>query len=97
MSLQFSPTTWQVVPASPDDVALYTQFTSLKRTGLETWIAIGGFDFSDPGTATHTAWSDMAASATARKSFIASVMSFMDKYGFQGVDLDWAAIVWPEV
>ncbi|KAM7188895.1 hypothetical protein V8F33_010342, partial [Rhypophila sp. PSN 637] len=85
----FSPKTWEVVPASPDDVALYTQFTSLKRTGLETWIAIGGFDFSDPGTATHTAWSDMTASAAARKAFIASVMSFRDKYGFQGVDLDW--------
>ncbi|KAK3326738.1 bacteriodes thetaiotaomicron symbiotic chitinase, partial [Apodospora peruviana] len=85
----FSPITWEVVPASPDDVALFTEFTGLKKDGLETWIAIGGFDFSDPGTATHTAWSNMTASAAARKAFIASVMSFMDLYGFQGVDLDW--------
>jgi hypothetical protein len=52
----FDPNSYQVVPASSDDVPLYTQFTSLKHAGLQTWMAIGGFDFSDNGTATHTAW-----------------------------------------
>ena len=49
------PTTFAVVPTDLADVALYTQFTALQRSGLETWIAIGGFDFSDNGP-THTTW-----------------------------------------
>jgi chitinase len=51
------PVTFQVTPAHPDDDAMMKEFTSLSRTGnLKTWIAIGGFDFSDPGTPTHSTW-----------------------------------------
>lgn len=46
-------------PLNPADPDLYVDFTSLKSEKLQTWIAIGGFDFSNPGTATHTSWSDM--------------------------------------
>ncbi|KAL8690519.1 MAG: hypothetical protein Q9218_004050 [Villophora microphyllina] len=53
---QFDPTTWAIVPSNSADVPLYTEFTSLKTSSLQTWIAIGGFDFSDPGTSTFTAW-----------------------------------------
>lgn len=38
------------------DVPLYRDFTALKSLELETWIAIGGFDFSNPGTPTFSAW-----------------------------------------
>ena len=31
----------------------------------------------------------MAADANKRKTFIDSLMPFMDMYGFEGVDLDW--------
>lgn len=31
----------------------------------------------------------MASTAGRRKAFVDSVLRFMDKYGFQGVDLDW--------
>ena len=31
----------------------------------------------------------MASTAERRKAFIDSVIRFMDKYGFQGADLDW--------
>lgn len=66
------------------------EFTALHRNGAgpQTWIAVGGFDFSDPGP-THTTWSDLCASKANRAAFIASVKAYMDKYGFQGVDLDW--------
>lgn len=82
------PATFQVTPATPDDIPLYTQFTARKSSTLQTWIAVGGFDFSDPGS-THTTWSDLCASAGNRQAFISSMISFMDKYGFTGVDIDW--------
>jgi chitinase len=50
------PSSFSIVPSDPADVALYTEFTALKSRGLGTWIAIGGFDFSDATAATHTTW-----------------------------------------
>ncbi|KAM7183639.1 Glycoside hydrolase superfamily [Rhypophila sp. PSN 637] len=84
-----NPTTFAVVPAEPADVPLYTEFTALKSRGLQTWIAVGGFDFSDANQATHGTWSKMASTASGRAAFISSLRTFMVTYGFQGVDLDW--------
>lgn len=86
---QFDPSSFQVVPADAADIPLYKSFNALRSAKLQTWIAIGGFDFSDPGTPGFTAWSDMASTSANRAKFISSLMSFMDTYGFQGVDLDW--------
>ncbi|KAM7195912.1 hypothetical protein V8F20_007277 [Naviculisporaceae sp. PSN 640] len=91
------PVSFRVVPAHTDDPAMMREFTALSRrgNGLQTWIAIGGFDFSDPETPdggpnpTHTTWSDLCASKAGRTAFINSVREYMDEYGFQGVDLDW--------
>ena len=55
---------------------------------LQTWIAVGGFDFSDVGP-TRTTWSDMASSPVNRGAFIGSLVAFMNLYGFDGVDFDW--------
>jgi len=52
---RIDPGTFFVVPASNGDSSLYTQFTALKTSKLQTWIAIGGFDFSNVGP-THTTW-----------------------------------------
>ncbi|OBT81990.1 hypothetical protein VE02_09311 [Pseudogymnoascus sp. 03VT05] len=70
--------------------SLYNQFTDLKGTysGLETWISVGGWSFTDPGT-TRTAFSDMSSTSTNRQAFIQGLMTFMDTYGFDGVDIDW--------
>jgi chitinase len=33
------------------------EFTALSKGGkLKTWIAVGGFDFSNPEVATHRTW-----------------------------------------
>jgi chitinase len=82
------PTTFNVVPSAPGDILLYHEFTSLKSTRMQTWFSIGGFDFSDPGP-TRTTWSDLCANPTNRAAFISSLIDFMNKWGFQGVDLDW--------
>lgn len=55
---------------------------------MQTWIAVGGSGLTDPGP-TFTTFSDMASTPENRASFITSLCEFMDKYGFQGVDLDW--------
>ncbi|KAI9150631.1 Chitotriosidase-1 [Paramyrothecium foliicola] len=85
-----NPSTYQIAPAHPDDDAMMREFTSLSKDGkLQTWIAIGGFDFSDPDRATHTTWSDLCSTKDRRTAFINSIKAYMVEYGFQGVDLDW--------
>jgi chitinase len=83
------PVAFIIAPAHADDPAMMREFTSLAKPGLKTWIAIGGFDFSDKGTPTHKTWSELCADKTRRAAFIASVKNYMDEYGFTGVDLDW--------
>ncbi|POS71111.1 oviduct-specific glycoprotein [Diaporthe helianthi] len=76
------PVSFKIVPAHADDEDMMQELTGLSKDGkLQTWIAIGGFDFGNPEVETHT----MAN----RKAFIDSVAEFMEHYGFQGVDLDW--------
>jgi len=83
------PGTFAVTAADAGDVSRFTEFTNLKSSTLQTWIAVGGFDFSDPGASTHTTWSDMVSSSSSRSAFTSSMEAFMEQYGFQGVDLDW--------
>ncbi|KAL8979047.1 MAG: hypothetical protein Q9205_005527 [Flavoplaca limonia] len=82
------PKTFEVVPAHPEDVRLYGEFTSRKTSSMQTWISLGGFTFSS-ADATRKAWSMMASRAGSRKTFITSLGNFMKRYGFQGVELDW--------
>jgi GH18 family chitinase len=51
------PATFAVVPSDIKDEDIYAEFTALQRLGVETWIAVGGFDFSDDNTSTHQTWS----------------------------------------
>ena len=45
---------FNIKEAHPDDLDMMREFTALKVKGkLETWIAVGGFDFSDPERDTH--------------------------------------------
>ncbi|RDB24966.1 Chitotriosidase-1 [Hypsizygus marmoreus] len=92
------PSSFKVAPMSSDDPALYSRFTALKNTnpGLETWISIGGWSMNDPEQPTATTFSDLAGSSDAQSRFFASTLSFLETYGFDGVDLDWEYPVAPE-
>jgi chitinase len=50
------PNSYAIVPADPADEPLMPQFTALRSKGVQTWIAVGGYDFSDPNKATHRTW-----------------------------------------
>ncbi|KZF23992.1 glycoside hydrolase family 18 protein [Xylona heveae TC161] len=86
----FDPQSFQIAPMDGNSASLYSRFTGLKNSnsGLQTWISVGGWSFTDPGP-TRTAFSDMVSSSGNRQQFINSLIKFMDTYGFDGVDLDW--------
>lgn len=56
-------------------------------SGLRVNIAIGGWTFNDPPTATR--FSDMASTVSTRQTFIKSLIKYMKKYALDGVDIDW--------
>lgn len=44
---------------------------------------------NDPDQPTATTFSDLAGSIDAQNMFFTSVLSFLETYGFDGVDIDW--------
>lgn len=75
---------WQDIEKNNGQVG-YKGFVGLKQRypHLKVTIAIGGWNEGS------LKYSKMAASEENRKTFIASVMAFLDNYKFDGLDLDW--------
>ncbi|KAJ6437875.1 hypothetical protein O9K51_09703 [Purpureocillium lavendulum] len=84
------PATFALIPASNADKDLYHRLAALKAKDnqLKIMIAVGGWTFNDPGPTSST-FSDISRSLSAQRSFINSVLSFMQTYNFDGIDLDW--------
>ncbi|KAF5560716.1 glycoside hydrolase superfamily [Fusarium napiforme] len=86
------PDSFKVIPAGASDVELYPQLAALKTRdmGQELWLSIGGWTFSDKGSPTATTFSDLVnADETRQRVFFASLILFMQTWGFSGVDIDW--------
>jgi Glycosyl hydrolases family 18/Chitin recognition protein len=81
--VSFNPTTWQIQLMDSDDESNLREFTDLKKKGVETWLAVGGWTFNDKGP-TQQAFSNMVSTQENRRAFIDSLVTFMNKYGFQG-------------
>ncbi|GAB7351190.1 hypothetical protein MBLNU459_g1634t2 [Dothideomycetes sp. NU459] len=67
------------------DTRLYPRVTGLKKTNanLKVFISVGGW------AAGGAVFSNMVGTAATRATFISSAISFMNTYGFDGLDVDW--------
>ncbi len=68
------------------DTAFYPRMTALKimNPKLQIFISVGGWD------AGGAVWSQLVSSEGNRQAFIASALTFLSTYGFDGVDIDWS-------
>lgn len=75
--------------STPD--SLFSDVTAAKqnRPNLKVFISLGGWSFSDNGTTTQPIFGNIASSAANRKQFANNAVSFMNRYGFDGIDIDW--------
>ncbi|KAF2018022.1 glycoside hydrolase family 18 protein [Aaosphaeria arxii CBS 175.79] len=85
------PSSFEVKATSDMAEALMSRIGNVRllQAGVEIWIAIGGWTFSDSNQATHKTFSDLAASEKNQDAFANSLISMMNTYGFDGVDIDW--------
>ena len=56
----------------------------MKKKGIKTLVALGGWNDSKGSK-----YSKMVSTKESRRKFILSALVFIEKYGFQGLDLDW--------
>lgn len=88
------PSTYDIIPMD-DGKALstdtFTEFASLKQKNpaLKVVIALGGWTFNDNNTIWQPVFSDLSSTPTKRALFIKKLLTFLNRYGFDGVDLDW--------
>ncbi|XP_060530054.1 probable chitinase 10 [Cylas formicarius] len=66
------------------DNQFYKRVVAYKSKGVKVSIAIGGWNDSQGDK-----YSRLVNDASARKRFIDHVLKFLDKHGFDGLDLDW--------
>jgi GH18 family chitinase len=80
---------FQIMEMAVNDNVLWLQTTALKKRNpaLKVFLSIGGWSFNDPPT--QHIFSNMVGSAAATNKFIASALSIMQAYSFDGLDIDW--------
>ncbi|XP_018794816.1 PREDICTED: probable chitinase 3 [Bactrocera latifrons] len=66
------------------DNHFYERVVAYKKKGIRVTIAIGGWNDS-----LGSKYARLVLDPEARARFIQSVLAFVDKYGFEGLDLDW--------
>ena len=85
------PETYQIVPrAQGVPPVLFTRTTDLKRTfpGLKVYISVGGNE-NEFDTASTQIFEEMASTSFNRAKFIQQTLRFLQRYGFDGIDLNW--------
>ena len=66
------------------DNKFYSRVVAAKEKGVKVTLAIGGWNDSAGDK-----YSRLVRSAASRAKFIKHVVEFLEKYGFDGLDLDW--------
>ncbi|KAB8227369.1 uncharacterized protein BDW43DRAFT_323913 [Aspergillus alliaceus] len=86
------PSSHQVVAMdSSTPASLFQDTTNIKsiKQDISVFVSIGGWTFSDNGTATQPLLGEIAGDETKRRTFANNVVHFLRQYGFDGVDFDW--------
>ncbi|KAK2611936.1 hypothetical protein QQS21_002042 [Conoideocrella luteorostrata] len=70
---------------------IFQEVADLKKTNpsLQIFVSLGGWTFSDNGTATQPVFGNIARSSAYRQKFAINVLKFLNTYGYDGVDIDW--------
>ncbi|XP_029168632.1 probable chitinase 10 [Nylanderia fulva] len=71
-------------PWADIDNKFYEKIAEFKSKGLKVLMALGGWNDSAGDK-----YSRLANSPAARQRFVAQALQFIEKYGFEGLDLDW--------
>lgn len=82
------PESYQVVTMDSDTpFSLFSDATNLKsiKQDLKVFVSVGGWTFSDNGTATQPVFGKIAASATNRQTFADNAVHFMKQYGMEPI------------
>ncbi|KAJ8520186.1 hypothetical protein ONZ45_g2971 [Pleurotus djamor] len=81
--------TWMLTETQSDDGDLIEELQALKQQNpnLKTMWAVGGWAFNDPPT--QDIFSLMARTKANRETFVTNVLSQLQSYGFDGIDIDW--------
>ena len=66
------------------DNDFYKKVTALKKKGVVVAIALGGWNDSEGDK-----YSRMVSQPSSRATFIRAAVEFIEKWGFEGLDLDW--------
>lgn len=66
------------------DNRFYERVVAYKKRGLKVLLALGGWNDSAGDK-----YSRLVHSSSARSKFIDHAIQFIEKYGFDGLDLDW--------
>ena len=69
---------------------LFARVANLKtrNPNAKIWVSIGGWAFNDDGPY-QSVFTKVAGDSKATQILAHNLMGFMDKYGFDGVDIDW--------
>jgi chitinase len=62
----------------------YHKVTELRSRGIKVLIALGGWNDS-----LGDKYSRLVNSLSARANFVTTIVEFIEKYSFDGLDLDW--------
>nr|GAT44459.1 predicted protein [Mycena chlorophos] len=80
---------FEVVEMTAGDSKLWSETTDLKskNPSLKVFLSIGGWTFNDPPTS--GVFSALAGSTANTNAFIKSVLTVLNAYSFDGIDIDW--------
>lgn len=66
------------------DNKFYERVVGYQRKGINVSLALGGWNDSQGDK-----YSRLVRSPSARERFVEHAVQFLEKYGFNGLDLDW--------